>query len=149
MLRGRGNPLNENEKVFWFLGLLVSCFQSVLFYLFLGLLASWFLGFLVSWLLGFLAPWFLGLLVSLFLGFFVYYFLLSKIRRSFHIIWKVMIPYYRIIISRFWKSSDPVLPNVHFMFLFEEILIPYARFSKMCSWFLISIDPTLKISKHL
>ena len=52
-IKGVGIPLNENEKVYWFVGFLV----------------SWFLSFLVSWFRGCVVSSFRRFLVSSFLRF--------------------------------------------------------------------------------
>ena len=55
MLRGRENPLLENENGLGFLGFLVSWFLG---FWFLGFRDSLFPGFLVSWCQRFLVSWF-------------------------------------------------------------------------------------------
>ena len=92
--------------VFWFVGLLVSCYLGFLVSLFLGFKVCWFLGVLVSRFQSFLVSKFLGFVVSKFLGFGV-----SKLHRFKNPIpccWRILIQDHRIAISYFSEDIDPI-----------------------------------------
>ena len=74
-----GNPLVENKRVSWFL----------------GLSASWFLGFLVSWVLGLKVQ---SCKVTK----------LQRIKKTILCLLEYMVPYYQIAMSCFLEDIDPI-----------------------------------------